>query len=91
MITVITLHKLNSGFANIAPTWSLDGTLIDEFSGDYSADYILPAGYKLGQDHFGTPAIYNSAGQHCPVSTHSISNPVPVLIDDSIIRLQRAN
>lgn len=75
-MTIVTLYKMHSGFANVADDWSLDGHDSNEFRGDYSQDFVLPNGVTLGKTIFGFPALFDGEGEYVHLSVNKSGQPI---------------
>lgn len=75
-MTTVTLYKTHSGFANVADDWSLDGGDANEFRGDYSQDFVLPARVTLGKTIFGCPALFDGEGEYVHLSIDKSGHPI---------------
>ena len=77
-MTTVTLFKLHSGFANISDDWSLDPTHADEYRGDYSAEYTLPEGYRVGRTICDEIAVYDDQNRYWDVTISRDGGPALV-------------
>ncbi|WP_186415424.1 hypothetical protein [Pannonibacter sp. P2PFMT1] len=88
-MTTVTLSKLHSGFANISDCWTLQHHHQVAENGDYSAEFALPEGLRVGENIVGSAAIYDQANNHYDVSI--ADDGAPVLIGpDQQVRLSPA-
>lgn len=77
-MATITIHKLHSGFANIANDWSLSDDHADATRGDYAAVALLPEGFHLARSVGGDLAIYDARNRHYAVTSDDAGGPVLV-------------
>uniref|UniRef100_E6VFL4 Uncharacterized protein n=1 Tax=Rhodopseudomonas palustris (strain DX-1) TaxID=652103 RepID=E6VFL4_RHOPX len=81
-MTKITIHKLHSGFANIADDWSLSDVPADEYRGDYAAVAELPKGFRVARSMGGNLAVYDATDNHYEVTADA---GAPVLAGNGTI------
>ena len=78
-MATITIHKLHSGFINVAADWSLEATHADAFRGDYAAVAQLPeGGFHLARSVGGELAVYDARNRHYAVTSDDAGGPVLV-------------
>ncbi|AVA22001.1 hypothetical protein [Rhizobium sp. NXC24] len=78
-MTTVTLYKTHSGFANVADDWSLDGGGANEYRGDYSQDFVLPARVTLAKTIFGFPALFDGEGEYVHLSINKSGQPIVLI------------
>lgn len=61
-----------------------DDTLYYHGEDDDGTEYILPDGYEVSKTEFGETAIFNSQGQHCPITT---LRGKPAIVDPNFSKL----
>lgn len=71
MTRTVTIHRLRSGFVNIADDFTIDASLADEFRGDDSADYELPAGFHIARSRADTLEVYDAHDGQWSVAAHA--------------------